>query len=255
MASEAVDANGEMIRHTVRMNELLLTGRGPNTMTLASLNALREQVRAQPDAPLLITGEGSAFSAGLDLDELIGSDPRAVAAAIEDAAEALFMHPAPVVAAVNGHAIAGGCLLLQCCDLRICTDDARTRIGMPGVALGISYPPKLSRILRYRLPPHAIERVLLEAANHDPAAALTLGLVDELVSDPLAVARERLAALAAHPAAAYAETKRVLRGEVLNVSDEERSRFDAGFDAHWSAEGLQSNRRDKPAEPGAPARR
>lgn len=227
------------------MNELILRGRGPNTMTLDSLNALRDAVRADPAAPILIAGEGRAFSAGLDLDALINENPRAIAAAIEDAAEALFTHPAPVVAAVNGHAIAGGCLMLQACDLRICSDDPATRIGMPGVALGINYPPLLTRILRYRIPRSAIERVLLEAANHDPATALSLGLVDELVADPLAVARERLATLAGHPPAAYAAAKQALRAGVIEVSEAERQGFAERFESHWAADSLQANRRDK----------
>ena len=227
------------------MKEFILSGRGPNTMTLASLNAMREFLQAHPDSPMLIYGEGKAFSAGLDLDAVINENPQLISEAIEAAAEALFLHPAPTIAAVTGHAIAGGCLLVQACDLRIGQNHPGIKMGMPGVALGINYPPKLVRILRYRIPPHTIDRVLLEAANHGPQQALALGLLDELADDAIAEGRERLAVLAAHPAAAYAEAKMALRGAVLEVPDAERRRFDERFGAHWNGDALSSNRRDK----------
>lgn len=227
------------------MQEFTLRGRGPNTMTIESLNDMRDFLASNSDQPILITGEGKAFSAGLDIDAMIETDPRQVAEAIAVAAEAVFLHPAPVVAAVNGHAIAGGCLLLQTCDLRICSDEDTIKIGMPGVALGINYPPKLLRILRYRIPSHTIDRVLLEAGNHDPTAALTLGLIDEVVSDVMTTARDRLAKLARHPAQAYAEAKLALRGGVLDIPPDEQKRFDLMAERHWSADSLSSNRSDK----------
>ncbi len=227
------------------MHEHVLRGRGPNTMTLASLQELSDWLARHPDTPLLIRGEGQAFSAGLDLDALIAGDPRQISDAIEAAAQALFLHRAPTVAAVEGHAIAGGCLLLQACDLRICRDDDRIRIGMPGVALGINYPPVLMRILQYRVAPQALDRVLLEAANHAPRQALSLGLLDEVTADALGVARESLQRLAAHPPQAYAAAKRALRETAVAVPAEERQRFDRDFAAHWAAEGLRRQRRDK----------
>lgn len=224
----------------------ILRGRGPNTMSVASLTALRADLAAHPQAPILLSGNGQAFSAGLDIDALIADGPTAIARAIEDAAEALFLHPAPTVAAINGHAIAGGCLLAQACDLRVLNHAPSVRMGMPGVALGINYPPKLLCILRHRIPPHGLDRVLLEAANHGPAQALALGLVDELVDDAVAAGQQRLQALASHPAAAYAEAKRALRAHLMDVPAAERERFDALAAERWSAESLAANRRDKP---------
>ena len=214
-------------------------------MTLESLQAFTAFLATHPDQPLLLRGEGEAFSAGLDLDALVAADPRPVAAAIEAAAAALFRHPAPTVAAVNGHAIAGGCLLLQACDLRLCEARESIRIGMPGVALGINYPPTLIRILKYRVPAGALEQVLLGADNHSPAQAMALGLVDACVMDAPRAAREALERLARHPAAAYAQTKRALRSGVLEVGEQERAAFERDFAERWAAEQLQANRRDK----------
>ena len=225
--------------------EFVLRGRGPNTMTVASLNALADWLAANPDTPLLLRGAGNAFSAGLDLDAVIADGPAGISAAIEAAAEALFLHAAPTVAAINGHAIAGGCLIAQCCDLRVLTDTPHTKMGMPGVALGINYPPTLLAILRYRVPAAALERVLLGAANHPPQTALTLGLVDELAADVVTTAQRRLAELAAHPREAYAETKRALRAQAMQVSSAERERFEQLAAQRWAGDSLQANRTDK----------
>lgn len=215
------------------MRELVLKGRGPNTMTFESLRAFADDLAAHPDEPILLYGEGSAFSAGLDLKALGEGDPRAVTDEIERVVELLFHHPAPTVAAVNGHAVAGGCLLVQACDLRVGTDEPSIKIGMTGVALGITYPPVVMRILRHRLPRHTIERVILGAEKHDPRGALALGLLDELVPDAIAAGRERLAALAAHPRHAYAEAKRALREGALEVDDAERAAFEAAAVKGW----------------------
>lgn len=227
------------------MLEFVLSGRGPNTMTVESLQALQQFLQQHRSEPVLVYGAGKVFSAGLDLDAVAAHGPNEISAAIEAAAEALFLHPAPTVAAVNGHAIAGGCLLAQACDLRVGSTHPAVKMGMPGVALGINYPPKLIRILRYRISAHTIDRVLLEADSHDPQQALHLGLLDLLSDEPIAAGRERLAALSRHPRAAYAEAKRALRAAAMHISAEERRHFEANIEAHWRAETMNANRRDK----------
>ena len=214
-------------------------------MTVASLGELTNWLRANPDTPLLLRGAGKAFSAGLDLDAVIADGPAEISAAIEAAAEALFLHPAPTVAAIHGHAIAGGCLLAQCCDFRVIRNDASIKMGMPGVALGINYPPTLLAILRYRVPAAALERVLLGADNHAPIKALELGLVDEVVDDAIQAGEDRLANLASLPRAAYAETKHALRAAAVAVDATDRDRFQRLANNHWSADLLSAGRRDK----------
>jgi enoyl-CoA hydratase/carnithine racemase len=203
------------------MREIVLRGRGPNTLTLDSLRRFAAELEEAGDEPVLVRGDGDAFSAGLDLDAL-GGDLRELLDATEEAAGALFLHPGPTVACINGHAIAGGCLLALACDHRVLKDDPSVRVGMTALALGLVYPPLVLEVLRYRLPSHALDRVLLGAERFAPNDALALGLVDELAADPLAVARERLTRLASHPRAAYAHTKRALRQHAIAVDEAER---------------------------------
>lgn len=207
------------------LHELVLTGRGPNTMSIASMDAFLAQLDAIGDAPFVLRGEGDAFSSGLDLDAIGDVDAKTLLGAIERVARRLFLHPAPTVACVNGHAVAGGCLLAQCCDHRVASDKPTLRIGMTGVALGLTYPPIVLRVFRARLSPSAVERVLLRADRFGPLEALSLGLLDEVVDDPHAVAKARLAALAAHPRAAYRETKRALREPWVTIPEAETHAF------------------------------
>src|SRR5262245_47925716 len=96
------------------MVELLLSAPGKNALSLAHMESILERVRAAADAPLLVTGAGDAFSAGLNLKEVAALDRPGMErflGVLEDMIAALFGHPGPTVAAINGHAIAGGCVL------------------------------------------------------------------------------------------------------------------------------------------------
>lgn len=221
------------------MHEITLRGRGPNTMSLAMLEALERDLDAAGDAPILITGEGDAFSAGLDLDDLAKADADAVArllARMDRVVRKLFLHPAPTLALVNGHAVAGGCLIVQCCDLRVATNDPRVRIGMTGVAIGLTYPPFVPAVFRARVAPPHVETTLLGAERHSPEQALRIGLLDEIASE--GQLRERaLASLerrAALPRSAYAATKRALREPALATSAAEHERFEREVVPAWT---------------------
>lgn len=190
-------------------------------MSVPMLLQLEEQVRAAGAQPLLVTGADGAFSAGLDLQALRRMDAagvRDLLATIERVTLALFLHPAPTVAWVNGHAVAGGCLVVQACDVRVASDRAETRIGMTGVAIGLRYPPFVFDILRARLQPAAIEEILLGARRYDVGGARALGLLDEVVAPDRAEERalELLAERAALPREAYAAAKLDLRRRHLS---------------------------------------
>ncbi len=144
---------------------------------------------------------------------------------------------------MNGHAIAGGCLLSLCCDWRVAVADPKSKIGMNEVALGVLFPPRVLEIVKRRVPWRYLEEVVLGAGLVDPANALRIGLVDEVFpkEEARAVAEKRLAARVALPAEAYAATKKMLRGSTEQdlVSDAEQTRaIDAAIPA-WIAPELK----------------
>jgi enoyl-CoA hydratase len=198
------------------MIEIRMRGAAKNALGSDLLSWLLAQLEAAKNEPVLLMGTNDAFSAGLNLKEvasLDGDGMERYLRLLERCMSAFYLHPAPIVAAIAGHAIAGGCVLAACCDHRIATTDGRVRIGLNEVALGVPYPPRVFRIVRDRVPRIAQEAVFLGATLFAPKEALAHGLVDELADDPEAIARTRVSALSAHPRNAYAATKRAMRGE------------------------------------------
>jgi enoyl-CoA hydratase/carnithine racemase len=165
---------------------------------------------------------------------------RHYAEALEGTVEALFLHAAPTVALVNGHAIAGGCVLALCCDHRVATADPRARIGLNEVAAGLAFPPRTLAMVRARLSAAQAERAILGAPLHDPAGAREAGLVDEVAEEPRAVALARLEALARHPREAYAIAKRALRAGAMRIGDAEQRAFEAEILPRWASEGTRA---------------
>lgn len=196
-----------------------------NALGPALVGWLEERFAEAGERPILLTGEGGAFCAGLDLRHVAALDAAEMEAwlrRLDRLVVRLFEHPAPTVALVNGHAIAGGCVLAVCCDHRVATDDERVRIGANEVALGACFPPAILAMMQHRLPAQHRSRVLLGAELFTPREALRLGLVDEVAEDAEPVARRRLAALAAHPPGTYAITKAALRAGAAPGPEDER---------------------------------
>src|SRR5947207_2207164 len=93
-----------------------------NLELLEALEAALGEAERSPARAIVLTGQGPAFSAGADLFEVLeqGSDYiDAAGRSLSSCFAALFRFPRPVVAAVNGHAIAGGCILANACDHRV----------------------------------------------------------------------------------------------------------------------------------------
>jgi enoyl-CoA hydratase/carnithine racemase len=221
------------------MREIVLSSRKKNATSTATLEALARDLASAAGEPILLSGAGDVFSAGLDLEEVAELDllrARRLIEALEAAVEALFTYPAPTVALVNGHAIAGGCVLVLCCDHRVATSNPKARIGLNEVAAGLVFPPKTLAMVRARLTAAQAEQAVLGARLLDPASARDAGLVDEVAADPRAVALARLETLVRHPLDAYARAKRALRGRALVLGDAERRALEEEIVPRWASE-------------------
>ncbi|HEY8041526.1 MAG TPA: enoyl-CoA hydratase/isomerase family protein [Polyangiaceae bacterium] len=209
------------------MVTLTMKAPGKNALSSGLMTWLIERLDEARGEPVFLTGDGDAFSAGLNLKEVASLDHPGMErflGTLERMVAALFHYPGPLVAWVNGHAIAGGCIVALACDVRLVTASPAARIGLNEVPLGLRFPPRTWRLVRHRVPAHAVERVVLEGALHGPETALRLGLVDEIVAGE-AEARAFAERMASVPRDAYGAAKRALRDGALDVDAAEERRF------------------------------
>jgi enoyl-CoA hydratase len=185
--------------------------------------AIRECASARARAVVLASSQ-KIFSGGWDLPTLISFDRRAMAEFVEaytGLIREVFGFPAPVVAALPGHAIAGGFILAMAADERIAAE-GESLFGLSEVALGVPLPRAFFEIFRQQLGKRAAERLAATAENVPLARALASGLVDRIVPAPdlLAAAIERARALGAPLPSATAEVRRWSRAEALARFDD-----------------------------------
>jgi enoyl-CoA hydratase len=130
----------------------------------------------------------------------------------------VFSCPKPIVAAINGHAIAGGCVLGLQCDWRVMSA-GDFKIGLNETQLGIGLPSSVLEPLRAAVGPASLVPIAFEGKLFSPADALALGLVHEVVdADALeARARARAQSLASVPATAVAQVKLGLRRPAIEA--------------------------------------
>jgi enoyl-CoA hydratase len=162
---------------------------------------------------VVLTGAGPAFSAGVDLQlvpELEAPAQDVLLAALNTMFLALYALPLPVVAAVDGHAIAGGLVLALCADHRVV--GPKGKHGLTEVSVGVRFPAVALEAVRTELAEATVRRLVLDGELHASAAALALGLYDEQADDPVARAAEVAARRAAHAPEFYADLKAAVRG-------------------------------------------
>lgn len=214
--------------------KVLTLSSGPvNAQDVELLEGLATAVRelASSDAgALVITGAGRAFSAGVDLNRVVqggtGYTDRLVPA-LSAAFEAVFSYPGPTVAAINGAAIAGGCVVACACDRRLIGPDAQ--IGAAEVRVGVPFPVAALEVMRYACGMHADE-VLLGGRSYRGAEAVARGLAHRVVAEELLEAAVAEASdLGSVPPDAYRQTKTQLHAptmarirEARGVDDEVR---------------------------------
>jgi methylglutaconyl-CoA hydratase len=208
-----------------------------NALSRASIAALSSAFQQAAEDPavraVILTGAGTAFCAGMDLEELRGTLGDANDQVWEDAAqlsalyERIYRLPKPTIAAVNGAAVAGGAGLVTVCDLAIAVPDAR--FGYPEVRRGLVAAMVLPHLLR-----HVGERtarwLLLTGELIDAVEALRMRLINSVTSpEHLLVAAEAWTnALAQGGPKAIATTKDLLRRcSQQSVSVDELSRASA----------------------------
>jgi len=223
-------------------------GNALNLELLEALDGALVQVEVEKSGPLVITGQGRSFSAGMDLPSVTGGGPdflQQLLPALSRALRRLVLFPRPMIAAVNGHAIAGGAIIMLAADYRL-LEIGGAQIGLTELAVGVPFPTWAFEIARAAIPREHFARLLYTAALVAPTEAHALGLVDELVEQELlldracAVARQ----LGAVPAETFAITKRQIRAPLIEAAERRAPTDDQAIIANWASETSQQAIRD-----------
>ena len=233
------------------VHELQLARPPVNALDPALCAALARAIDAAVAAGargLVLSGGPKVFSAGLDVPFLVslGDDRAALTAAWEGffaAARVLAQAPVPVVAAIAGHAPAGGCVLALCCDYRVMASGP-FRIGLNETQVGLVAPEGIQHLLGRVVGPHRAERLLVSGDLVEAEHALALGLVDELVEIDNVANRARawLEPLLALPRQPMLETRRIARADLVDALQPERIQLSRFIEA-WYAPDTQSGLR------------
>ena len=144
-----------------------------------------DQLGRSDTRAVVLTGHGNIFSAGVDLVQAIDGGPgyfERFLPAMNRAFEVLFRFPKPVVAAINGHAIAGGCVLACAADRRIMANGG-ARIGIPELLVGVPFPAIALETMRHACAPHRFEELVYSGATVAGQNAYEWGLIDEVVPE------------------------------------------------------------------------
>ncbi|HSB09478.1 MAG TPA: enoyl-CoA hydratase/isomerase family protein [Blastocatellia bacterium] len=187
-------------------------------------NTLSTCGERQDIGAMIVTGAGNCFSAGLDLKVVPSYDrdqQQAMVMQVNRVFGTLYGLGIPTIAAVNGHAIAGGLVLLLACDYRVAAE-GDYKVGLAEVRVGVPFPTAAMTVVRSELSRPVARMMTLTGRNSTPKEALAQGIFDELQppdqlwSRVVDVARE----LAALPRIGYARIKRQLRSSALSRIDD-----------------------------------
>jgi enoyl-CoA hydratase len=155
-----------------------------NATTMAELGAAIDEVRGRQDiSGLIVTGAGRAFVAGADISELAAEtamSARVLAAEGQRIFRRFETSPKPVIAAVNGFALGGGCELALACHIRIASEQAK--FGQPEVKLGICPGYGGTQRLARLVGKGRALQLLLTGDTIDAAEAYRIGIVNQVVA-------------------------------------------------------------------------
>jgi Delta3-Delta2-enoyl-CoA isomerase len=215
-----------------------------NALSTELLGALREAIERAPAEgarAVVVSGGPGMFTAGLDIPLLIGLDREGIAKLWRElygTMRALACSPIPVVAAITGHAPAGGTVIAVYCDWRVAAR-GDFKMGLSEVQVGIPLPPMIFKALRRQVGAREAERMAVGGLVLSPEQAMSAGLVDEVVAVEEVVERAVVwcRGLLALPSDAMLATRRLARADLAELFEggsEEELR--AVVDNWWSPE-------------------
>ena len=203
----------------------------------ALITKLAEIVDSACPAVILSSQTEGVFSAGIDLKRWLAEGPEYVRPymnSLEQLFEAIFCFPKPIVADINGAAIAGGCMVATACDYRVIQPDAK--IGILESRLGVALPMMAIEIMRHVALPHVFRHVTSIGATYMGQRAVNAGLADEVSDESRSAAIEVTKQLTSIPLPAFELTKRQRTLPVMSVVHENRKQLLESYMEIWESD-------------------
>jgi enoyl-CoA hydratase/carnithine racemase len=189
---------------------------------------------------IIFTGAGKFFSFGFDVPEFMKYSKKDFISFMEKFTNLytyLFQFPKPIVAALNGHTIAGGCMLATACDFRIMAT-GKGKISLNEITFGAPVFAGSAEMLRFCVGSRNAQSILYSGAMYSAEEALGLGLVDQvssedaLLDDAVKVAQE----LAEKDSSAFTIIKKLLRKAVAEEMVKHEKDYILEFADIWYSE-------------------
>lgn len=193
-----------------------------NLKFIAAMNAALDQAEASTEpTALVLTGDGKFFSNGLDLAWMSGAGKDhagEVVVGMQRIFARVLASPLATVAALNGHAFAGGAMLALACDFRVMRSD-RGFFCIPEIDLGLPLSPGMAALIQSRLPKLAAHEAIVTGKRYGGNEARERGIVDYAVPDVdlLSKASALAAPLAGKNRAVMQTHKRLLYADALRL--------------------------------------
>ncbi|MHA4893502.1 enoyl-CoA hydratase/isomerase family protein [Pedobacter sp. PWIIR3] len=205
---------------------------------ITELNDIFKNIASDSNiAGVIITGKENFFSAGLDLISLYNyneEEAKSFWHLFLDFTATITSFKKPLVAAINGHSPAGGCVIALACDYRIMAE-GKYIIGLNEVPVGIIVPESIFKLYSFWIGKANASRSLLEGKLFSPDEALQIGLVDELVNPAsiLTAAERKIRKYMAMERNTWEQSKLNIRKELINATSADQSEALEVMLAQW----------------------
>jgi 3,2-trans-enoyl-CoA isomerase len=207
-----------------------------------------DEIRGDDTAKaLILRGEGSFFSFGFDVPELYDYEKKDFTEFMfkfSDMLRNVFLFPKPVIGALNGHTIAGGCILALACDYRLMVAE-KAKISLNEVTFGSTLFSSAVEMLRFLVGSRNASTILYSGRMHSADEALRLGLIDKVVAkeELLSSARSIAGDHASKDAPAFRGIKYLLRNRIAEYLKDREKESVLEFVDIWYSENVRASLR------------
>lgn len=221
-----------------------------NETVADELTACFKELADNPDVQAVIfTGNGKFFTFGFDIPEFLNypkNDFVRYLTKFTDLYTYLFLYPKPVVAALNGHTIAGGCMLAISCDYRMMVP-GKPKISLNEINFGSSLFAGSVEIMKFLIGHKNAERAVISGDMYSPDEALQIGLIDQIVppEDLMAEAQKKARELAEKDGAAFKSIKYLVRKSLADEMIRKEKDSISEFVDIWYSENTWQKLQDK----------